>query len=153
MSSNFNRMQTFGEEDNESTPTKLVSQTKNLPQSLTLQHQPESIDEYVIIDLDHELGKHNDKTNVSFVQEVEESPEKHAEDKMALIEISDVEGDDVDFESQGDSQSSNTNIRKIETFASSGVERLETTQFLLKVQSIGKPAKKSGTQVFKLDKN
>ena len=40
---------------------------------------------------------------------------------MALIEVSDVDSDGVDFESQ----SSNTNIRKLETFASSGIERLD----------------------------
>ena len=49
-SSNLNRMQTFGEEDKESTPTKLVAQTKNLVRSLTLSHQLESIDENGIID-------------------------------------------------------------------------------------------------------
>ena len=120
--SNLNRLQTFGEEDKESSPTKLVSQTKNLARSQTLQCEPESIDEYVIIDLDHEVGKHNDKTNVTYVQEGEDPPEKHTADKMALIEVSDVESDDVNLELQ----SSNTNIRKLETFASSGVERLDT---------------------------
>ena len=119
--SNLNRLQTFGEEDKESSPTKLVSQTKNLARSQTLQYEPESIDEYVIINLDHEVRKHNDKTNTTHVKESEDSPEKHAADKMALIEVSDVDSDGVDFESQ----SSNTNIRKLETFASSGIERLD----------------------------
>ena len=70
-SSNLNRMQTFGEEDKESTPAKLVSQTNNLARSQTLKYEPESLDEYVIIDLDHEVGKHNDKTNVISIQEEE----------------------------------------------------------------------------------
>ena len=114
-------MQTFGEDDKESTPTKPDSQTKNLVRSLTLQNEPESIEGDAINDLDHEVGKHNDKTNTTHVKESEDSPEKHAADKMALIEVSDVDSDGVDFESQ----SSNTNIRKLETFASSGIERLD----------------------------
>ena len=74
-------------------------------------------------------------------------------DKKVLIEVSDADGDDFDSKSQSESQSSNTNIIKLETFASSRVERLDTSQNQLKLQSNGKPAKKSETQVFKQGKN
>ena len=90
-------MQTFGEDDKESTPTKPDSQTKNLVRSLTLQNEPESIEGDAINDLDHEVGKHNDKMNVISIQEEENSPKEHTEGKKALIEVSDVDSDDVDY--------------------------------------------------------
>ena len=65
--------------------------------------------------------------NVISDQEGEDSQEKQTAEKKVLIEFSDVEDDDFDSKSQGESQSSNTNIRKLETFASSGVKRLDTT--------------------------
>ena len=90
-------MQTFGEDDKESTPTKPDSQTKNLVRSLTLQNEPESIEGDAINDLDHEFGKQNDKTNVIPIQEEENSPKEHTKGKKALIEVSDVDSDDVDY--------------------------------------------------------
>ena len=90
-------MQTFGEDDKESTPTKPDSQTKNLVRSLTLQNEPESVEGDAINDLDHEVGKQNDKTNVISIKEEENSPKKHTEGKKALIEVSDVDSDDFDY--------------------------------------------------------
>ena len=47
--------------------------------------------------MDHEVGKHNDKMNVISIQEEENSPKEHTEGKKALIEVSDVDSDDVDY--------------------------------------------------------